>query len=540
MHNNKIESIRGQAARPDSLLPPMNDSELADEFARLVEGEMHVLCVANKYTVAVFSSPEVSGPWTLNQRGEFGDACSQAIKTQMRSKRFWWGTTDLPTPENTDISTLDIKAATGALVKSWMKDADSVTGRMGHASPKVKQEVVYLAANRCQFSGCGKDLGKHTPTGRKGVYSYFAHIVAASIDGPRGDSIESKLLAENPSNFLLLCDECHRLIDKVAPSEYTVSILRAMRDHSIREVNRLLANLCYPDVDRIYLFGNVTGQMPHINDRDVDEALWASKLRASSKVPESFFYFGGQNHAPHEDSYWSAVFQTLRLDLPQVQARLSGIRTGGIPRPRLAIFPFHGTSVLVLAGRLLGDMPGTYLFQPHRNIVGTLDETRWAWPSEEPVPPLNKFRINTLKMKMDGVTEANLVVSLTFPIKSTRMSESSASGNDLKIPTLEISVEDFGHSTIRHPTDLVMFGKAVDVALKKLQDEWGIQKIHLYIGAPVTAVLTIGQKMQARHHAAFICYESLPGSGTKFVPTIEISSQEVKAVSTGLVVPLQT
>lgn len=189
---------------------------------------------------------------------------------------------------------------------------------------------------------------------------------------------ESPLLVDEPSNFLLLCDKCHRLIDKEDPDKYKTHVLRQMRADSIQKVKRLLGTLRYPEADVIYLLGNVTGQVPHISERDMDEALWAAGLRRSNKNPESFFAFGGQHHAPHEPSYWSAVFATLKYDLPALQARLNGVRTGGGPRPRLAVFPLHGTSVLLLAGRLLGDMAGTHVFQPHRNKVGETWGTRWA------------------------------------------------------------------------------------------------------------------------------------------------------------------
>lgn len=61
-----------------------------------------------------------------------------------------------------------------------------------------------------------------------GNYSYFAHIVASSEDGPRGNK-DSEKLANEPTNIMLLCDKCHRLIDKIAPNEYGIEHLRKMR-----------------------------------------------------------------------------------------------------------------------------------------------------------------------------------------------------------------------------------------------------------------------------------------------------------------------
>jgi len=521
------------------LIPALSDDELATSFMKTLAKGGEVLFVANKFRVGMFEKASSASAWTVVASGEFGDECVVAVSASMRTKRVFWDATTLAEPQWIDVSTVSPVLVKKPLITSWAKTADQVTGRLGHVSPEVKKEVAYLAAYHCQFPGCGKDLGEHAATGGKGVFSYFAHIVAASADGPRGDPVQSPLLVDDPSNFLLLCDECHRLIDKVDPDTYKTDDLRKMRAESIREVKRLLGSLRYPEADVVYFLGNVTGQVPHISDHDMDEALWASGLRRSSKNPESYFAFGGQHHAPHEPSYWSAAFATLKFDLLQLQAKLNGLRTGGGPRPRLAVFPLHGTSVLLLAGRLLGDMAGTHVFQPHRNKIGETWGTRWAWPVDAVTPTQGKYEVKTLKGHNGTEAEANLIVSLTFPVAASRLAPVSAGNGDLRLPTIEIAVENFGHSAIRHPSDLTLFGAAVDDALRTLQNVWNVKKVHLYVGAPAAAVLLVGQKMQARHHATFVCYESLPGNGP-FAPTIEISSQEVRTVGQDLSVSLQT
>jgi hypothetical protein len=86
---------------------------------------------------------------------------------------------------------------------------------------------------------------------------------------------------------------------------------------------------------------------------------------------------------------------------------------------------------------------------------------------------------------------------------------------------------------IGHPADLDLVSRALQVAVQRLQDGWKVKKVHLFIGAPASACFKIGQKLQARHHAAFVCYESLPGSGTPFLPTIVISNDKVEELQSG-------
>lgn len=525
---------RAQPSKPATL----GDKELASAVKAQLTAGHHVLVIANKFTSTIFSSGSDKGPWTIVCAGELGTEFFDGIKSKSTSKRLWVHNTLIPAPWTLDPSTVSKNQLVVAPLKSWLKPPD---GRHGHASPETKTKVAGLAANRCQFAGCGEDLSAHLVTGRTGNFSYFAHIIAASEDGPRGHATLSAQLADDPDNFLLLCDKCHRLIDKVDPDSYPPDMLQQMRTDSINEVQRLLDTLRYPEVERLYILGNITGQMPQISDRDANSALGKAKLRSSSKTADSAFSFGGAHHAPHDDAYWPTVFKTLQYDLPMFQSKLNGVGNSGRPRPPLAVFPLHGTSVLILAGRILGDMAGTHVFQPHRNKVGEHMETRWAWPDDGLSPAPGKFKVKELKANTTQSDEAALLVSLTYGITTKRLPSPVAVNDALHMPTLEITVDSPNPSIIRHPDDLVQFGVAVDEALRTLQDNWKVKKVHLFVGAPTSAALMVGQKMQARHQATFYVNETLPnGPDSVFAPTIAISANAVSAIRNGQSVSLQT
>ena len=536
----KVETaaIRNAALAQPSKPSTFTDTKLAANVKAQLTAGQDVFVVVNRYTAAVFSGSSNTGTWTITCAGELGAEFFAVAKVKSTAKRLWVHNTLEPTPWALDPSTLPKNQLVVAQLTSWMKSLD---GRHGHASPETKVKVAALAANRCQFAGCGEDLTAHLVTGRTGNFSYFAHIIAASEDGPRGHATLSAQRADDPYNFLLLCDKCHRLIDKVDPDSYSADMLQKMRTDSIDEVRRLLDTLRYPEVERLYILGNVTGQMPQISDRDVDSALWKAKLRPSPKVADSVFSFGGAHHAPHDDAYWPTVFKTLQFDLPLFQSKLNGVGNSGRPRPPLAVIPFHGTSVLILAGRILGDMAGTHVFQPHRNKVGEHQETRWAWPDDAVSPAPGKYRVTELKGNPAQSDEAALLVSLTYGITTKRLPSPVVVNDELTMPALEIKVDSPNPAIIRHPDDLVHFGAAVDEALRTLQDTWKVKKVHLFVGAPASATLLVGQKMQARHHATFYINETLPnGPESVFAPTIAISATAVSAIRNGQSVSLQT
>jgi hypothetical protein len=515
-------------ASPPANVPLLDDEGVAQELRRLAQEHRDVLVVANAYTVCVRQRDPASGTWPLVCCGELGVEAVEAAKA-MR-KRLTWGHV-AGTPWEADPSTLPTVTPTATLLNNWLKESNE-SGREGDVTQAIKDELTYLAGWRCQFTGCGRDLKRHAATGARGRFSYFAHIVAASASGPRGDTVQSKLLASELSNFMLLCDECHRLVDKVNPAKYTVGVLRQMREDSIAEVQRLLDTLQHKPAEVIAIVGNIAGQPAQFSMDDAREAMWGLGLRTADAKPTRYFYPGGQNHDVHSAAYWGSLFQQMKTDLPLLQTLLNGTRSGA-SRPRLAVFPLHSTSVLLLAGRVLGDNAATHLFQPHRNKVGP--GTRWAWATgPQAMPPLDKFKVEVLEAHAPGEHEAVLVVALTASIDAQRIPSPCAAGGKLLFPTLAITGPTFDKDCMQQPEDLQLFGLAVDVAMRRLQDEWRVTKVHLLVSAPASAAVAIGQKMQARHQADYVCYESVAGPGSQYKATIELTSTSVRELVSGL------
>jgi hypothetical protein len=160
-------------------------------------------------------------------------------------------------------------------------------------------------------------------------------------------------------------------------------------------------------------------------------------------------------------------------------------------RPKiLAIFPLHGMSVLILSGRIIGDASSIALFQFHRQKVFGKGK-QWAWP-EVAEPQDNKFKVITHKDNLDGESEALLLVNITAKIPESELPE-YLFNNGYTLPTIEITLDECSFNAISHPKDLEHL-EAIDIAYKKIQDEWRLQKVHLIMVAPTTACVRLGQK----------------------------------------------
>lgn len=523
----KVQCQREHAGH-EAVMQECRDEDFAGLLARCADAGEQVLVIANRHTAALLSRSFASLPWCLRGLGEFGALSLNAGAPLIHHRALMWADTGLEEPDKASLESLDVAVATRRTVQAWMREVDAVTsskGRMGEVPVSVGRRIAMQAAWRCQFAGCGKDLSTHFATGEKGNFGYLAHIVASSPDGPRGDITHSARLASNEENVMLLCDECHRLIDRVAPSKYSAQALREMKVSNVAAVRRLLDSLRYPEVEPIMLVGNVTGQVHHYSPSDTEQALLQAGLRQSKNRPEFFCSNGYLLHDPHSSAYWESLFAALRLDIPGLQRLLTGAGTNKA-RPRLAVFPLHGTSILNLGGRLIGDTGGIDVFQFHRDKVARNAGGQWAWPADSQEPDPDKYSFEILRQSA-GEGEACLIISLTYDITPDRLPDPCAVEGEFNLPTIKLTADRFGSDVIQHPKDLELFGAKLDEVLRVLQDEWKVGRIYLFVGAPASSCFRVGQKMQARHQATFVCHETGTGRGSSFKPTIEILSDAV-------------
>jgi hypothetical protein len=531
------------AANPTAAPADLTDDQFAPALLQARASSrvaQEVLVIANKFRARI-ATRAPGAVWTEVGQGDVGDRTATILTAVAKAKQLFWltipeahlGAVDIQSPSLTSLAA----PFAARQIKTWQQAAAKATvvgGRKGEVSESTRFEVASLAGWRCQFEGCGEDLRAHLAPSAKGNYSYFAHIVASSIDGPRGDSVESALLADDASNVMLMCDKCHRLIDRVAPDRYDTPRLRAMRSANVAQVRRLLDTLRFPKAKMLVLGGNIEGQAFTFDERAAEEAMWLQSMRQADGQAAFFARNGGHLGASNSDAYWLSLFALLPTDIARFKAMREA--TDGGTQTALAVFPLHSTSVLALYGRLVGDSGPTRLFQFHRDQVSGAPGAQWRWP-DLPRPPPDKFRVSPHREPQSNQSEAVLLINLTAAVPFSDLPTHMFTEGAFVLPTVELTVDASGPGVIGHPEDLELLGRAFDSALLTIQDKWRSRRIHVVMVAPASACFRLGQKLQARHHADVVMYErrpaSQPGQRGAFAPTIEISSTKVTLLSTG-------
>lgn len=528
----------------------LQDGDLAVALRDIITKANAIMLIADKRRVAAATYRESDAVWRFDASGDFGDESRRVVEGA--TKKFKWLEVDsLPNGLNFVASA---KNYTKGAVDRWASERDILTGfkrqpkaqaggRTGEVSPETRKRVGSEAGWHCQFEGCGENLWLDANTDTLGNFSYFAHIIASSVDGPRGHPTLSEQLCDTAENVMLLCDKCHRLIDRVSPDDYPAATLNAMRTANVGQVAGLFGSLRFPSSDMIVIGGNIVNQSVVFNQRLAEKAMRAAKLRP---VTGQALHFAsnasdmGDGSAAH---YWENQFdQWMRTDIPLLRARLTGVTYGGVRSEEISVFPLHHMSVLALAGHLIGEARSVRLFQFERNAVGGGTQgDQWAWPSNAKEPDPSKYSVKVHREPRDGETEALLLVSLTDSVPPAELPAEFYQQDGWQMPVVEVVVPNPSRSVIGHPHDLELVGKAFDEALQKLQEKWRVDRVHCIPVAPATACVRLGQKLQSRHQSRVVFYERArtnDGSRGQFKPTIEIASSYVKNVQTGREVPL--
>jgi hypothetical protein len=97
----------------------------------------------------------------------------------------------------------------------------------------------------CQRPGCPNRLFVDTGTDNVHI-AEIAHIIAASGTGPRADTKVSPADKGAYANLILLCANCHTIIDK-APKDFPHSLIREWKRKHIERRDSLFGAVDYPD-----------------------------------------------------------------------------------------------------------------------------------------------------------------------------------------------------------------------------------------------------------------------------------------------------
>ncbi|MNH76586.1 hypothetical protein D3C73_288610 [compost metagenome] len=368
---------------------------------------------------------------------------------------------------------------------------------------KVQSAIWARSAGRCEYRGCNEDLVGDLIAGKgDGLYGFIAHIVADSVDGPRGDAVRSPLLAKSLENLMILCARHHKLVDTDAPEEHPEEVLLAMKDaHEARiETN---TGIDEERASHVLRFGATIGSNEAlVSTQAIFSAMPPDRHPASKQTIDLELI--NQAYRDDEPEYWALQHKNLR--------RLFAERIGGrIERQEirhLSVFALAPQPLLIELGRLLYDIVPVTVHQRHR------EPATWRWQCDRPV----------LDYEVTAPPEAEGPIALKLAVSANVNDERILKVMGANAALWTLTIPEPGNDVVRRPEDVSAFR----VAMRKLYDAIKArhgegQVIHLFPVLPVSLAVEVGRVWMPKADLALLVYDQNREKG--FVQTISIDGK---------------
>ena len=374
---------------------------------------------------------------------------------------------------------------------------------MSAAYSTVKTRLWIVSGGRCEFEGCNTPLWHDEVTLQKMNRSYVAHIIAREQNGPRGDQKQSKLLAEDIGNLMLLCDAHHRLIDGDS-DEYSIERLHEMK-RSHEERIATLTSLQKNRKSHVILYGaNIGG---HSFPLSWDMAVGAMLPRYyPAEQPAIEMSLINSPFRDHEPDYWVNERNNLsRQYADKVRPRLA-LRDV----QHLSVFALAPQPLLIEFGRLLSDIPAAEVYQLHR------EPPNWAWQDRQ-----TSMRYEVIEPEAEFENVA-LNLSLSATINDSRITDVLEPATSIWRMTIDVPNNDF----LKHPDDLREFRRAYRVLIDRIKARHGQDQIlHIFPAVPNSVAIEIGRVWMPKADMQYRVYDQNSKLGG-FTPTLSSTIEE--------------
>ena len=360
------------------------------------------------------------------------------------------------------------------------------------------------AAGLCQFPACRKSILAHESTQAPLNIGEKAHIVAFSANGPRGDADDRPSEINGIDNLMLLCPDCHMLVDSDV-DRFPVSELRRFKSEHESDV-RVLQSLMRSNTlatTIIRFTAPIGGKPAEIPTEHLHRAIFPNRPRSSpldislsdsTPLPESDMYEHGKR----------LITQRVR--------QIYGAQTHDNLIQHLSLFGLAPIPLLVHFGFEIGrDLPAAVYNRQH-------DTDDWRWKTDHPgvkfslsiVQRLAKPSSIAILVSFSGNVHAS---QLPAPINSEGMIYAITPDDELPSKNLA-----------RVEQTVANFRQVYEQFLATVRAEHpSARHLHLFAAVPPAVAITIGQRLIAKVDPTLVLYDWRRDC---YVKTIEVNQYE--------------
>lgn len=372
---------------------------------------------------------------------------------------------------------------------------------------KIEYQLWARAAGRCEFNGCNRPLYKSPVTEEQGNISEIAHIWSFSAKGARGWGpfvTKKKLLNELP-NLMLVCHDCHKMIDAAKDGgRYPASLLGQWKDAHERRI-AIVAGVRPSMKSHVVLYGaNIGDETSLVQPEHAKEALFPRRYPSDERPVQLSMSWEGKDD---QAEYWHTESKNLGVAFVRhIQPLISEANPG-----HFSVFALAPMPLLIQLGGLFTDKIEVDVYQLHREPRQT-----WHWLQG---PNLTEFIINR-----PAATQYKpaLVVSLSAAIAYDRVW--SVVGKDVSIWELTIAIphNDF----LKSVDQLSAFRAKIRELLAEVGRVHGMETpLAVFPAMPVACAVEFGRARMPKADMPMVIFDQ-NNKKKSFVMALEIGDQQ--------------
>lgn len=184
--------------------------------------------------------------------------------------------------------------------------------------PSTVRRLDILSGNQCASPDCTRKL-----IARDGetIVSKICHIEADSPDGPRYNENMTDDERRHYNNLVLLCDECHRIIDnKENESNYSVQLLKSWKTNHENLVQQnlfikkpLLLNQVINAISDIDFDENESSLDEQTNSFNISEKIENNSIKRNKSLIEGYSKYYGKINSLYSELEKQGSFKKEKL-----------------------------------------------------------------------------------------------------------------------------------------------------------------------------------------------------------------------------------
>ena len=372
-------------------------------------------------------------------------------------------------------------------------DTRDTTVKRDRIKESVRNALWARTAGRCTI--CNRRLlGDQRTYLHSVLLAELAHNIGATGgDGsPRAKDNDGVNDTEAEENLLLLCHDCHKIIDDPDHIDFfPPEKLRQIKESFERRIEMVTESGGLTRTAALRVGCLIRGSLAMASQREIAETLLAANYLGLVETQRSGDFTCRISGSVGGRGFWDAAQQSIDDAMAQVQ---QAVASGDVEH--ISVFAIAPVPLLVYLGWHLGDKTPTRLFQKHRDQFAG-----WSWSDQaEPV----EFEVTTSN---EDASAEDVVLGCALTSEVNRASLPAALEG---APVIE--VRPIGESPrptlFSHEQSLANFGEKWRSALSTAEARFPDAKTwHLVASAPITASIEVGRAFVRDIHPAVTVYE---------------------------------